>query len=280
MNILSAIEKAKKIFKKKKLVGLSLDIEILLSYTLKISRKDIILNPQIKIKKEQLNMFFNLIARKCNGEPTAYLTNKKDFWCYEFFVNKNTLIPRPDSELIVEYIINKTDKNSNLTILDVGIGSGCLLLSILKERKKFIGTGIDVSKNCLKISKINAKNLNVHNRIKLFHSDIDNFQNHKYDMIISNPPYINKFFLKYLDKEIVDYEPKVALDGGLDGFSVIRKVIKNSSRLIKKNGKLILEIAFNQKEKTCRMLINEGFYINNILKDFGNKDRCVVSTKI
>ena len=175
---------------------------------------------------------------------------------------------------------NKTDKNSNLTILDVGIGSGCLLLSILKERKKFIGTGIDVSKNCLKISKINAKNLNVHNRIKLFHSDIDNFQNHKYDMIISNPPYINKFFLKYLDKEIVDYEPKVALDGGLDGFSVIRKVIKNSSRLIKKNGKLILEIAFNQKEKTCRMLINEGFYINNILKDFGNKDRCVVSTKI
>ena len=280
MNILSAIEKAKKIFKKKKLVGLSLDIEILLSYTLKISRKDIILNPQIKIKKEQLDMFFNLIARKCNGEPTAYLTNKKDFWCYEFFVNKNTLIPRPDSELIVEYIINKTDKNSNLTILDVGIGSGCLLLSILKERKKFIGTGIDVSKNCLKISKINAKNLNVHNRIKLFHSDIDNFQNHKYDMIISNPPYINKFFLKYLDKEIVDYEPKVALDGGLDGFSVIRKVIKNSSRLIKKNGKLILEIAFNQKEKTCRMLINEGFYINNILKDFGNKDRCVVSTKI
>ena len=280
MNILSAIEKAKKIFKKKKLVGLNLDIEILLSYTLKISRKDIILNPQIKIKKEQLDMFFNLIARKCNGEPTAYLTNKKDFWCYEFFVNKNTLIPRPDSELIVEYIINKTDKNSNLTILDVGIGSGCLLLSILKERKKFIGTGIDVSKNCLKISKINAKNLNVHNRIKLFHSDIDNFQNHKYDMIISNPPYINKFFLKYLDKEIVDYEPKVALDGGLDGFSVIRKVIKNSSRLIKKNGKLILEIAFNQKEKTCRMLINEGFYINNILKDFGNKDRCVVSTKI
>ncbi len=280
MNILNAIKKAKKILKKKKLVGLSLDIEILLSYTLKISRKDIILNPQIKIKKEQLDMFFNLIARKCNGEPTAYLTNKKDFWCYEFFVNKNTLIPRPDSELIVEYIINKTDKNSNLTILDVGIGSGCLLLSILKERKKFIGTGIDVCKNCLKISKINAKNLNVHNRIKLFHSDIDNFQNHKYDMIISNPPYINKFFLKYLDKEIVDYEPKVALDGGLDGFSVIRKVIKNSSRLIKKNGKLILEIAFNQKEKTCKMLINEGFYINNILKDFGNKDRCVVSTKI
>ena len=280
MNIFHAIDGAIKIFKEKNFKNYNLDIEILLSKTLNISRKNVILNPRIKIKKKQLDIFFDLINRRSRGEPTAYLINKKYFWCHEFFVNNNTLIPRPDSELIVKYIIDKTDKNSNLNILDVGIGSGCLLLSILSERKKFLGTGIDISKNCLKISKINAKSLSVYNRAKFFHSDIDNFQNHKYDIIISNPPYINKFCLKYLDKGITGYEPKIALDGGIDGFSVIRKVINNSSRLIKKNGKIILEIAFNQKEKTCRMLTNEGFYINEVLKDFGNKDRCVVSTKI
>ena len=165
-------------------------------------------------------------------------------------------------------------------MLDIGVGSGCILLSILKEKKDFYGTGIDISKKCINIANLNASNLRLLNRTKIIKSDIDNFNHGKYDIIISNPPYIKKFTLKYLEKDVIDFEPKIALDGGIDGTSEIRKVINKSSELIKKNGKLILEIGFDQKDKTKRFLKNKGFYINKIIKDYANNDRCIVSTKI
>ena len=164
--------------------------------------------------------------------------------------------------------------------MEIGVGSGCILLSILKERKNFYGTGIDISKNCLNISKINAINLNVHYRLKLFKSDVDKFTIGKYDLIVSNPPYISFSKLKYLEKDIAKYEPKLALNGGIDGLSEIRKVIKKSSELIKKNGKFILEIGFDQKNKVIEILKKEGFYINNTQKDLANNDRCIVCTKL
>ena len=155
-----------------------------------------------------------------------------------------------------------------------------LFLSILKERKNFYGTGIDISKKCLNISKINAINLKVNSRLKLYKSDVDKFNLGKYDLIVSNPPYIKKCKLKYLERDVAKFEPKLALDGGLDGLSEIRKVIKKSSELIKKNGKFILEIGFDQKNKVINLLKKEGFYINSTQKDLANNDRCIVSTKI
>ena len=167
-----------------------------------------------------------------------------------------------------------------LKLLDIGIGSGCILLSILKERKNFNGVGIDLSKKCIDLSTLNALKLNLGNRVKFFKSDIDNFNLGQYDLIVSNPPYINKFDLKNLDKDVKIFEPKLALDGGLDGLSVIRKVIDNSSGLVKLNGKLVLEIGFDQKNKVKKILTNKGFYINKIVKDYANNDRCIISTKI
>jgi release factor glutamine methyltransferase len=167
-----------------------------------------------------------------------------------------------------------------MKILDIGVGSGCVLLTILKERKNFYGVGVDISKKCLNISKINAKNLEVSSRVNFFKSDVDKFDLGKYDLIVSNPPYIKKFDLKYLEKDVVNFEPKLALDGGLDGLSEIRKVIKKSSELIKKNGKFILEIGFDQKNKVINLLKDKGFYINSISKDLAKNDRCIVSTKI
>ena len=167
-----------------------------------------------------------------------------------------------------------------MSFLDVGTGSGCILLSILKEKKNYLGTGIDLSDDCIKLSKINAKKLGVTNRAKFFKSDIDNFNIGKYDLIISNPPYIKKLDLKYLDKEILNFEPRLALDGGLDGLSEIRKVIAKSSELIKKKGKLILEIAFDQKYEVKEILKNNGFYIERIVKDLSKNERCIISTKI
>ena len=167
-----------------------------------------------------------------------------------------------------------------MNILDIGVGSGCILLTILKEKKNFYGTGIDISQNCLNISKINAISLGVSSRLKLFKSNVDKFNLGKYDLIVSNPPYIIKSDLKYLERDVVNFEPKLALDGGLDGLSEIRKVIKKSSELIKINGKFILEIGFDQKNKVSNLLKKEGFYINNVLKDLAKNDRCIVSTKI
>ena len=167
-----------------------------------------------------------------------------------------------------------------MSILDIGVGSGCILLSVLKEKKDFYGTGIDVSKNCLNISRINANRLKVVSRLKLFKSNVDKFTLGKYDLIVSNPPYIKICEIKYLDKDVASFEPKLALDGGLDGLSEIRKVIKKSSELIKKNGKLILEIGFDQKNKVINLLKKEGYYINSVEKDLAKNDRCIISTKI
>ena len=280
MNIENILNEGIDILQKNKIANPQLDSEILLSNSIKRDKKHIILNPKEVLNSEQLRKFKNLIERRKKGEPIAYLINKKEFWKDEFFVNKDVLIPRPDSELIIEQVLKIYSKDDQLQILDIGTGSGCILLSILKERSNFYGTGIDISKKSINVSKFNAKQLNLTNRVKFFHSSVDNFNNGKYDIIVSNPPYIEQLSLKYLEKDVVNFEPKLALSGGFDGFSKIRKVINKTSILIKKNGKFILEIGFNQKNKVIKILKEEGFYVNKAIKDYGNNDRCIISTKI
>ena len=280
MKIETAINNGSIELKKNAIKSSRLDSEILLSKVLNKDRKFIILNSEEIIKNDNYEYFKNLIKERTKGKPIAYMTGKKYFWKYEFEVSKNVLIPRPDTEIIIENILDIFRHKKELSFLDVGTGSGCILLSILKEKKNYLGTGIDLSDDCIKLSKINAKKLSVNNRAKFFKSDIDNFNIGKYDLIISNPPYIKKLDLKYLDKEILNFEPRLALDGGLDGLSEIRKVIAKSSELIKKKGKLILEIAFDQKYEVKEILKNNGFYIERIVKDLSKNERCIISTKI
>ncbi len=280
MKIRQAINEACIELKKNSIYSPLLDCEILMSKVLNKKREYIILNLEINLKKKELRYFKFLINERIKGKPIAYLTGSKFFWNDEFNVNQNVLIPRPDSELIVEQTL-KIYKNKNyLKILEIGIGSGCILLSILKEKKGFIGTGIDISLGCIKVCKNNINKLNLTNKISLFKSDVDNFNHGKYDLIISNPPYIKKSDLKYLERNVVGFEPEVALNGGVDGLSEIRKVINRSSELIKKKGKLVIEVAFNQKLKVKNLLKEKGFYINNVIKDLSKNDRCIISTKI
>ena len=280
MTIGLAIRKGTNILKKNLIPNSNLDSEILMAKTINKDRNFILLNSNNLINKNNQNNFYKLIKSRSLGKPVAYLTNKKFFWNSEFFVTSDTLIPRPDTELIVENILRLTRYKNKINFLEIGIGSGCIILSILKERKSFYGTGIDISKKCLNISKINANNLKISSRLKLYKSDVDKFNLGKYDLIVSNPPYIKTTNLKYLEKDVAKFEPRLALDGGLDGLSEIRKVIKKSSKLIKKNGIFILEIGFDQKNKTINLLKREGFYINSTQKDLANNDRCIVSTKI
>jgi len=280
MNINLAIIKGAKVLKENFINNPYLDSEILMAKVINKDRKYLLLNSDIYLENKDLNFFQKLIKKRSLGKPIAYLTNKKFFWNSEFIVSDKTLIPRPDSELVIEKVLHLTEYKKKLNILEIGIGSGCILLSILKERKSFYGTGIDISKSCLNISKLNAIKLEVSSKLKLYKSNVDKFTLGKYDLIISNPPYIKNINLKYLDKNVTKFEPKLALDGGLDGLSEIRKVIKKSSELIKKNGNFVLEIGFDQKNKVISLLKKEGFYINSINKDLANNDRCIVCTKI
>ena len=280
MKINLAISKGSKILRNKFIISSQLDSEILMAKTINKDRKYILLNSNNTLNKHELNNFLKLIEQRSLGKPLSYLTNKKYFWDSEFFITNDTLIPRPDTEIVIENVLSLTRNKNKINILDVGVGSGCILLSILRERENFYGTGIDINKKCLNICKINAFNLKVNSRLKLYKSDVDKFNLGKYDLIVSNPPYIKKFKLKYLERDVAEFEPRQALDGGLDGLSVIRKVIKKSSELIKKNGKFVLEIGFDQKNEVINLLKKEGFYINSSKKDLANNDRCIVSTKI
>ena len=278
MDIQSALKKGQSILIDNNIISAKLDSEILMSQAIRKNKKFIILNLHKEIKKRDLDYFENLIQERAKSKPIAQIIKKKDFWKYEFIVNNNVLIPRPDTEILIEQALKLVKNKNRLQILDIGIGSGCILMSILKEKKNFIGTGIDISNKSLQISKVNGQKLRINNRLRLFKSNIDNFNTGKYDLIISNPPYIKKSDLKCLEKD-VGFEPKQALDGGLDGLSEIRKVINKSSELIKRSGHFIIEIGFDQKNKVKKILRDKGFYIKKTVKDLSNHDRCIVSIK-
>tara|TARA_B100000963_G_scaffold360951_1_gene394026 strand:- start:1953 stop:2795 length:843 start_codon:yes stop_codon:yes gene_type:complete len=280
MNLQSALNEGREFLKNKNIKNSKLDSEILMSKIINKDRKFIILNNDYNLSYKSFVNFKELVNQRSKGKPIAYLTGKKNFWKYDFEISQNVLIPRPDTELLIEQILEITKNKLKLNILDIGVGSGCILISVLKEKKDFRGTGIDISKKCLDLSRINACKFGVNNRIKFVKSDIDNFNYGKYDLIISNPPYIKKLDLFNLRKNSIRFEPIIALNGGIDGTSIISKVINKSSKLIKKNGKLVLEIAYDQKDKVKKKLNKKGFYINKILKDLGNNYRCIISTKL
>ena len=280
MNIQTLLNQASKTLKQLSNTSSKLDSEILLSKIIKKNRKYLILNSNEELKKKNIKSFDYLVKRRKKGEPIAYLINKKEFWKQNFYINQNVLIPRPDTETLVEETLKLFNVNSKLNMLDIGTGSGCILISILKERRNFFGTGIDISKKAINVARFNAKMHQLSNRVKFYNSDVDKFLIGKYDLVVSNPPYIKRQDLKYLEVDVKGFEPKLALDGGKDGFSKITKVISKTSTLLKKNGRFILEIGFGQKKKILSILKQNNFFINKVVKDYGKNDRCVISTKI
>tara|TARA_Y100001970_G_scaffold60242_1_gene76739 strand:+ start:173 stop:1015 length:843 start_codon:yes stop_codon:yes gene_type:complete len=280
MNYRSILNMASKELKENSIKSFLLDSEILLSKALNISREKVLINLEREINESQILKFIKILEKRKKSEPIAYILGKKEFWKTDFYVNSNVLIPRPETEIIVEEAIKIIKNNKYYQLLDIGTGSGCIIISMLKEIRNCKGTGIDSSLEAIKVAKTNAKIQQLENRVKFIHSDIDNFLGYKYDMIVSNPPYINSLNLSKLDKDVQNYEPKLALDGGLDGISEIKKVVKKSSKLIKKKGTLILEIGSRQFDNSKEILEKNGFYIQKVLKDLSKKKRGIVSIKI
>ena len=278
MNIFKALHSGYDLLKSNDINSYKIDTELLLSDSLNITRETLILNLSDQISKENYENFLFKLYRRKKKEPIAYIVKKKEFWKNKFYVNKNVLIPRPESEFLVEESLKIISKGQKKKLLEIGVGSGCIITSVLKDRKNCYAVGIDCCKKALKIAKINAKLHHIENRIKIFKTDVDNFSSGKYDLIISNPPYIDKHQLKYLG--VSKFEPHKALNGGVDGIEVLKKVIFKASELLKLNGKLIIEIGINQKYKVKKLLKNKNFFVKKIIKDLSGHDRCIVSTKL
>ena len=279
MNLEKTVKKASQILKNHNIHSHELDAQIILSDIMGIKREFLIVNDKIDISEKIIKKYETAIRRRAKREPVAYITGKKEFWSKDFIVSSSTLVPRSETELLIYKIINFF-KNRNINILDIGTGSGCILLSILKELKFSRGIGIDISPKAIQIARINAKkqHLNLRAKFKVF--DVKNYDLGKYDLIVSNPPYIPSKDIKNLSKDIINYEPKKALDGGVDGLDLIKKVIYKSSNLLKKNGLLSLEIGYQQYRKVSSILRCCGF--KEVAKEYDYKQnvRCIMSTKV
>ena len=276
MNIIELINIGSNLLKEKNIQSHILDSEILLSKTLNKSREDILINLEEKINEKDIFKYKNYIDRRIKNEPIAYILEEKEFWSKKFKVNKNTLIPRPETELLVNKL-SEIFKEKKISILDIGTGSGCIILSLLDELKSSTGIGIDISKEAVSIAKINGLRLNLLNRVKFLNKSVSSIFNKKFDLIVSNPPYIESKDMKNLSEDIRRYEPRLALDGGNDGLDLIKKVIYKSKSILKTKGTLALEIGNEQIKKVSKILFDNKFRIKHVINDYKNNVRCVIA---
>ena len=273
------IKKASQILKNHNVHTYELDAQIILSDIMGVTREFLITNDYLTVSKRIKKKYDNAIKRRIKKEPVAYIIGKKEFWSQNFKVTSSTLVPRPETELLI-YNVIKYFKNKKINILDIGTGSGCILLAILKELQFSRGIGIDISAKAIKIAKENSKNLNLLNRSKFKTFDINSFNVGKYDLIVSNPPYIPFKEIRNLTKDIINFEPIVALNGGKDGLDLIKKVIYKSTKLLKKGGLLAIEIGNKQYPKVSNLLNQLGFKEMSKLYDYNHNVRCIISTKV
>ena len=276
MNTLEAIKFGSNLLKEKKIPSYILDSELLLSKTLNKTREKILTNLDANIEKKNFIIYKKYLIRRSKNEPVAYIFGEKEFWSKNFMVNKHTLIPRPETELLV-YELLKIFNDKKISVLDIGTGSGCIIISLLTNLRQSVGIGIDISKKAILMAKKNVVRYKLNNRIKLLHNTFENIFDKKFDLIVSNPPYIERKAIKNLSEDIKKYEPRMALDGGNDGVDLIKKVIYKSRDILKIKGTLALEIGNEQIKKVSKILIENNFRIRNVIKDYKNNVRCVLA---
>ena len=280
MNTYELLKIGSRALKGKKIVSFILDSELLLSNVLQKNRHDLLLNLSQTVSKKDFLKYSNLIHRRSNNEPVAYILNKKEFWSKFFNVTKDTLIPRPETELMVDQLIKRYKNKKNISILDIGTGSGCIIISLLSELNNSFGVGIDISHRAINIAKKNAINHCIDTKIKFLNISLSRYFNKKYDLIVSNPPYISTIEFKYLSEDIKKFEPRIALDGGNDGLDLIKKVIYKTKDILKINGILALEIGNRQFRKVSKILTNNNFKIELRINDYRDNIRCIIAKKL
>ena len=274
-----AVKQASKILKNHNIRSHELDAQLILSDIMKVKRESLITNNEVVISEKIMEKYDIAVRRRIKREPIAYITGKKEFWSIDFLVNHGTLIPRPETELLIYKLVNFF-KNKRINILDIGTGSGCILLSILKEINFSRGIGIDISSKAIQMAEANSKYLKLFYRSKFKVIDLDKFNIGKYDLIVSNPPYIPSRDIKNLSKDITNFEPLIALDGGIDGLDLIKKVIYKSNHLLKRGGLLALEVGYKGYKRISNILRYNGYRELSKECDYNRNVRCIISTKV
>ena len=274
MKAFEVIKFGSNLLKEKKISSYILDSEILLSKILNKSREEILVNLDQNIKEKNISAFKNYLQRRSRNEPIAYILKEKEFWSKKFDVNKGTLIPRPETELLVDKL-STIYKGKKISILDIGTGSGCIIISLLSCLHHSNGIGVDISKNAIITAKKNERKFELSNRLKFLNKSFNNIFGKKFDLIVSNPPYIDSKDIKNLSDDIKRYEPIIALDGGNDGLDLIKKIIYKSKYILKVNGMLALEIGNEQIKKVSKILTDNNFRIKHVIKDYKTNVRCV-----
>ncbi len=268
--------------KKNQILNAKLDSEILISDLINIPRNSIFSQLNKKIDEKIVSKFKQYIDRRVKKEPIAYIVKKKEFWSHDFYVNDSVLIPRPETEVLLDVLLSKiNNKDKFLNILDIGTGSGCIIISLLKELKKSKGLAIDKSKKAIEVAKKNAKFHSVNNRLNLQNISFEDlFLDKKFDILVSNPPYLPDYLIKNLSSEIKYYEPKMALKGGTEGIDLLKKIIYLGSKILKRNGLLALEIGDNQFRTIANYLSKNNFKLLTKYTLINRQVRCLVATII
>ena len=256
----------------------NLKARLIMQYILNKPRQYLIIyDDQVLTLRQEVD-YFKAIKRLINGEPIQHITHQQEFMKLSFFVNEDVLIPRPDTEILVEEVIKIAKKIKAKNILDMCTGSGAIAVSLAKYLDDVEITAVDISTKTLNVAKTNAKNNEVENKITFIESNLfENIVNEKYDIIVSNPPYIKKDVIKTLNKE-VQKEPKIALDGGYDGLDFYRKITHQSEEYLKFNGYLCFEIGYDQKKDVIKIINDERKFTGTYSKkDLCDNDRIVVT---
>ena len=276
MKIKELIEYGKNTLNKNEVQDSSIISWILAEYILNFNRQEIIANLDKEVKEEQRVRYYLALIEIIQGMPIQYITNKQEFMKLDFYVDENVLIPQPDTEILVEKAIEEAKKIENVEILDMCTGSGCIGISIAKNIENAKVTLVDISENVIEIAKKNALRNKVESQLTFIQSNMFEKVEKKFDIIVSNPPYIKTDVIPKLDKQVQN-EPHIALDGGKDGLKFYKIIIEEAKKYLKENGKLILEIGYDQKEEVENLIKQSRQYKKiEVIKDLSQNDRVII----
>jgi release factor glutamine methyltransferase len=279
MLISEALVLAKNLLKQKGVNSYQIDALLILCHCLSLTKEQIIFNPQSPLNKKQQNKLNILLNRRAQREPMSHIIGCREFFGFDFIVNSNVLDPRPDSETLIEFVLEIfTDLQKPLVILELGVGSGCLLIAILKYFHEAFGLGVDISSEALEVAQKNSDALNLSERIDFAQSNwLSNLKlSSEFDLIISNPPYIKTSDINFLQEEVKNFEPHLALDGGEDGLKCYLDISKDVKKFMKKDAFLLLEIGQNQEDGVIKIFNQSGLQFIRSKKDLSSITRCLL----
>lgn len=276
MKIEELLRYGKEKLEKQKVEDTSIISRILMQYVLKIDRNKLIINKNDNVDINKENEYKEYIEKIIKGKPVQYITNNQEFMKLNFYVDENVLIPQPDTEILVEEVIKSIDIMENIEILDMCTGSGCIGISLAKNIENTKVTLVDISKEAIEIAKKNAIQNGVENKVTFIQSDMFENVKGKFDIIVSNPPYIKTDIIQTLDKQVQN-EPHIALDGGEDGLDFYKMLINEAHKYLKKDGKIFLEIGYDQKQEVESLAKQSKHYKKiETIKDLSQNDRVII----